>query len=473
MNFLILVNNAPKYKYFYFQIAQKLVELGHSVSYAVDSVRSTFLEPLSEIDDNKSTYFFDKFLEKNWNNNITLTLNDKEYWGDIFYSDFDRFLTHNYNLNRDKSYWINIKQNLDSFFDKIIIENNIDCVIYENVSNTFAYMAYKKCQELNKKYVGLMMSRLPEHFEIQNSIIDKEIEKIKILAQKEPKKEELEWFYSYKENISSIQPDYMKSNGLDNVSLLRLLTLKKFKQFYDFFTLGLKYNHKYDFQFGNPYRAIYSILKRNINRYINTKLSDKYYLSKSDLDKEIEQDIFYVYPIHYHPESSTSVLAPEYTNEYTNIINIANNLPFGTFLYVKNHKSAKGVQSIDFYRKVSALPNVKLINYDVNIKTLIIKSKGVITVNSTAGYEALLLDKSVFLLGRVFYECFPNVVKLSNFKAIRNISKVSYEKDVSSYFIAYKNYCYFGKLAIKENYDVNDKENLMNIAIAIQNNAQE
>ncbi|MGV2837474.1 hypothetical protein, partial [Pseudomonas shirazensis] len=91
--------------------------------------------------------------------------------------------------------------------------------------------------------------------------------------------------------------------------------------------------------------------------------------------------------MHFHPESSTSVLSPLYTNEFNNIINISNNLPVGVKLYVKDHMSAFGLQSPDFYRKVSALPGVRLVKPTQNIKKLILKSKGLITVNSTAGLE--------------------------------------------------------------------------------------
>src|SRR5690606_22483223 len=129
---------------------------------------------------------------------------------------------------------------------------------------------------------------------------------------------------------------------------------------------------------------------------INKNISRRYYLLEGDIVKDMKVDRFFVYPIHYHPESSTSVLAPYYTNEYSNILNISNSLPFGSFLYVKDHSSAIGVQGKEFYKKVSALPSVKLIPPSFNIKKLILASEGIITVNSTAGYEALILGKPVY-----------------------------------------------------------------------------
>lgn len=471
MNYLILVNSAPNYKYFFYELGKEIESRGHKVFYAVDSQRSKYSEPLGEIDNSPNTLFFDQFLEKNFKENLDIKSIDgthaEGYWGDYFYSDFDRFLVHDFNLDKDKNYWLNVKINLDQFFDQIIQDKKIDFVLYENISNSFAYAAYLQCQKYGKKYIGLMGSRLPNHFEIQNSIIDDEIKKLDELSKEAPTKEELEWFKSYKSSIVDIQPDYMKQNGLDNVSLLRIAKIEKLKKAFRFFTMGFKYNYFYDYQFGNPFKVPFKALRVNFKRFVNTKKSNKYYISTQDLEQYSDKEKFYVYPIHYHPESSTSVLAPEYTNEYSNIINIANNLPFGTYLYVKDHKSAKGVQEHSFYKKVSALPNVRLINFDINIKKLILKSEGVITVNSTAGYEALLLSKPVYLFGRVFYENFNNVYRVS-FKDLRNIHLAKNEfLDVDLNFISYKRYCFEGSIKINA---INDSHYLLGISEIILKN---
>jgi hypothetical protein len=40
----------------------------------------------------------------------------------------------------------------------------------------------------------------------------------------------------------------------------------------------------------------------------------------------------------------------------------------------------------------------------------------VVTISSTAGMDALLLGKNVVVAGRVFYDQFPNVTKISSYK---------------------------------------------------------
>ncbi|MDR8346356.1 capsular biosynthesis protein, partial [Acinetobacter baumannii] len=51
MNILILVNPAKNYKYFFYNVAKSLVDLGHSVYYAYDTEKNKILFPIPEIDE--------------------------------------------------------------------------------------------------------------------------------------------------------------------------------------------------------------------------------------------------------------------------------------------------------------------------------------------------------------------------------------------------------------------------------------
>ncbi|ELD0467366.1 capsular biosynthesis protein [Escherichia coli] len=465
MNVLILINSAPKYKFFYHELAQVFSLHGHNIYYAIDSISSKYMEPVKEIDESKNSFYFSSYLEMNYNKDFKC-LYECTY-GDFFYSDFDRFLTHKYNLNKTKKYWEKVRLCLDSFFYEIITAHKIDLVLYENISNSFAYSAWRIAELLGVEYRGLMGARLPGRFEIQSSIIDKEVDKIKKNANMKISREDEEWFYEYKKNITNIQPDYMKNNSLNTISLNKLFKFSRLKTFFRILKSYYYVDDYYEFQRGSIIKKMFNNTYVNIHRYITSKVTRKFFISATEIKKLSEK--YYVYPIHYHPESSTSVLAPSYTNEYSNIINIANNLKFGTFLYVKDHISAKGIQSYNFYKKIAALPNVRLISSVVNIKELIRHSLGVITINSTAGYEALLLEKPVYLFGRVFYECFPYVYKMDSFIDLRNISL---EEDfcisrIVPWYVAYRKYTYEGTLHIgasssfDQRYYVNIYNNIM------------
>lgn len=449
MNILILVNPAKNYKYFFYNVAKSLADLGHSVYYAYDTEKNKILFPIPEIDESSKSYFFDVFFKNNQDESFQS--NDDFLfdctWGEYFYSDFDRFLTHGYNLDKDAKEWVKIRKKMDGFFYKILTEKNIDLVLYENISNSFEYSAYRVAQTLGKKYFGLIASRIPGRYEIQTSIIDDLLVDLEQVKKKPLTEEEISWYKDYKSNINKIEPDYMKQNGLDNVSLLNKVSSNIIYKILRSIKADIKYGANSDYASGLLFLRILSALKVAKNRRLNHKKTKKYFLKVSEVNEIKQQHRFYVYPMHYHPESSTSVLAPQYTNEYHNILNISNNLPFGQYLYVKDHRSAIGLNSDDFYRKISALPAVRLIPAEYNIKDLIKYSAGVITVNSTAGYEALILGKPVYLLGNVFYQNFSNVVRLQNFDNLKSCLEKSAEfVENAADIVAYRRVTYEGIL---------------------------
>ncbi len=451
MNILILVNPAKNYKYFFYNVAKSLTDLGHSIYYAYDTEKNKVLFPIPEIDDSPKSYFFDVFFKKNQelfkqHHKIDDFLFDCT-WGEYFYSDFDRFLTHDYNLTKEADEWTAIRRSMDNFFYQIINENNIDLVLYENISNSFEYAAYRVAQVLGKKYFGLIASRIPGRYEIQTSIIEDLLIELDSVKQKPLTEEELAWYQNYKANINKIEPDYMKQNGLDNVSLLNKLNSNIFYKILRSIKADIKYGANADYASGLLFLRILSAMKVALGRRLNHSKTKKYFLKTEEVNKVKLKHKFYVYPMHYHPESSTSVLAPQYTDEYHNILNISNNLPFGQYLYVKDHRSAIGLNSSEFYRKISALPAVRLIPAEYNIKDLIKYSAGVITVNSTAGYEALILGKPVYLLGNVFYQKFSNVVRLENFHSLQACLKETLEFiEKPEDIVAYRRVTYEGLL---------------------------
>ena len=152
----------------------------------------------------------------------------------------------------------------------------------------------------------------------------------------------------------------------------------------------------------------WNLFNRSLKRRFKVERIKAFYTPPSPHEK------FILYPLHFHPESSTSILSGTYLDEFEVIRNIAFNLPQNLHLYVKDHISAFGLPSLDFYRKLSNLPNVRLIAPNAQTKNLIRNSEAVITLTSTVGYEALLLNKPVFLFGEVFYKNHKNVIKIQN-----------------------------------------------------------
>ena len=411
--FLILLNVAVELRSTHVDIAKKLKEKGHDIVFALDSNYTNYACPHHPIDG--TVYCFTDFFRKNYNVRLaTTSYLDHNLWG-LMYSDLERLNIFDFNPQKTKEFFQKTIINLLNFFDEIMIKEDIDAIIYENVSNSFSYAAYLSGLKHKKAYFGLSSSRLPNRFEVQTTLLgnaDQIYETFNSLSEgKISVPKDIEKLSSiYMDNFLQSVPDYMKNNLFDTrVGLLsKYLNLKKTSLFVRQVQYIFKENKElYYSLFDNPIKFSLSRVARNCKRKMKLKFINKYY------SKIESSDSYFLYPLHFHPEASTSVLAKEYTDELNVIENISKNLPFGKLLYVKDHMSAAGYSTMAFYKKVSSLPNVKLLHYSENTKELIQGSEAVITLTSTVGYEALLLHKKVFLFGEVFYSRHPNCQKIA------------------------------------------------------------
>lgn len=411
MNILLLSNWTPGYHNFFNHLAKKLTNEGHTVVVAVDSHFSRFENNLHRF--NFKTYEFSSFFKNSNINKSILSKYSQFNLNSALLSDYERAEVYGILPKNRIDYYERLKSALLSFYEKIFNENNIDVVLYENVSNTFAHFAFFASKRNNIKYVGLGMSRLPNRFFVSSDPLadGKQIETIfkKIrTGEIAPTSEVREWSETYLDNIENIVPDYMKTNNLDQLGLIKkYVSNEKIRRLFRTIKFSAA-DHTHSFQVGNPFVHTMHAVKRNILRRIRVNFIKKYYYEPQNNDN------FLLYPLHYHPEASTSILSGAYLNEYEVIRNIAFNLPQGLSLYVKDHMSAYGHPNISFYRRISALPGVKIIKPSANTKDLIKRAQAIVTLTSTVGYEALLLNKPVYLFGNVFYAFHSNVIKIDD-----------------------------------------------------------
>jgi len=411
LNILLLSNSAPNYYLFFNSLVKKYSEDGNNVEIAVDSEFSQSENKLEEL--GFPIHQFSSFFSKH---EIDLDILDryKKYnLNSALLSDFERADIYNVWGKRDVYFFEKLKSALLSFFEKIIQKRKVDIVLYENVSNSFAHFSLFVCQEHNVIYRGLIASRLPGRFSVTSDpLVDhEEIEKYTFQIQNgEIVVDQVvrEWCEEYLENIEHITPDYMSFNNLDNLSLIsKYLSIEKINKVARVIR-HINDDHYHSFQIGNPVNYSWQMFKRSVLRKIKSVVISQFY------QEAVEGERFLLYPLHFHPESSTSILSGAYLGEFEVIRNIAFNLPQGTVLYVKDHVSAYAHPSLHFYRKISSLSNVRLLAPTSLTKQLIKASEAVITLTSTVGYEALLLNKRVFLFGHVFYKFHKNVVEVKN-----------------------------------------------------------
>lgn len=136
-------------------------------------------------------------------------------------------------------------------------------------------------------------------------------------------------------------------------------------------------------------RAIWATSKGILNRIFYQKPSG---------DKQ-----FFFLPLHYEDDAQITLREP-FTNQFDLVASISRCLPQGVQLYVKPHPDYVGtdIRFRDLLR-ISKLSNVRILHPRIPAIALIKGSVGVITLNSTTGFEALIFEKPLISLGHDFY----------------------------------------------------------------------
>lgn len=118
---------------------------------------------------------------------------------------------------------------------------------------------------------------------------------------------------------------------------------------------------------------------------------------------------FVFYALHLEPEAATGVRVAV-NNQLVHIRMLANSLPTGWKLYVKEHPdqfrlnrdgftyflcSARHFKSTGFYKELAAIPNVQLVSMSYNSKDLIENAQATASITGTVLLEATLAKKPI------------------------------------------------------------------------------
>jgi hypothetical protein len=393
---LLLLPDCPGY---FTQLFLKFGEFLKSEGYRpIFASTSPFYDRFKKIDLEKvgPVYYLDSFLEKE----LDLSVYEKfpiDNWS--YYASFSR---QSYFYGR---YWpdtVTLKKT-KLFFQTIIDQNDVTLGISEGVSNAFLYLAHQQLTASHVPFFGLMSSRIPYHYNIHTDITGNEV----LVNNDAPAK------YI----ASDAVPDYMKNSQFGGLfdKDYALGSLSFFKELFLF--IFLKNFHSLEVGNSKSYLLrVYKIAMRRIlaNFYFHRviRIYDK------DLKFSAGKKCV-VYPLHFYPEASTSIFAKYYDgDEYSVIKNIAFSLPEDTVLVVKEHKSNVGNNGLSFYKKIKNLPNTVLLDPYFNLRDNIDKFDAVITISSTAGFEALTKNVPVYVFGEVFYQNYPGVHKITSYAAL-------------------------------------------------------
>lgn len=195
------------------------------------------------------------------------------------------------------------------------------------------------------------------------------------------------------------------------------------------------------------------------------------YFFQLEYDSFNTSDDYFYYPLHFEPEAVVLYWGDGiYKNQVKLIENIAAQLPPNCYLYVKDHPYTGETRDYFDYKRIKAIPNVKVLDPNLSGKVIVQKSRGVITINGTSGFEALLMNKQVYVFGNAFYDLFDRVVKIKNIRDFREKIYINYSKtyqdddELYRFVFTYLKSVHDGYIAYFRNYidlfNINKEENI-------------
>jgi hypothetical protein len=173
-----------------------------------------------------------------------------------------------------------------------------------------------------------------------------------------------------------------------------------------------------------------------LTNVIFTSLLRKY--RKTFIDKNAEISIpftkpFAYFPLHVEPDATILRMGDFYTNQISLIKNIAQSLPTGVELFVKEHPTMDlvGWRNLEFYKQIIELPNVKLIHPSVKNELMLQNSSFLITIAGTAALEAIFYEKPVIVFSDVNCSTISSVFKINDLKELPIIIRKCLETKVN------------------------------------------
>lgn len=208
------------------------------------------------------------------------------------------------------------------------------------------------------------------------------------------------------DDVEKIVEDVVK-NGLKpfyfsgNNKIPGKVTNNKIKLFLTYLSQQPLYRHT-----GLMDMTIVDLLKSHLNKIINYHSLKKAF---EPVPTEYKERSFLLYALQMQPESSVEVLGEGLSNQIELIKWMANALPHGVELWVKEHSNALGVRSSAYYKEIKSLPSVRLIDPFYPSAKLINKAFAVASVSSTICLEAALIGVPSIVFSKPFFHQMSNV----------------------------------------------------------------
>jgi hypothetical protein len=128
---------------------------------------------------------------------------------------------------------------------------------------------------------------------------------------------------------------------------------------------------------------------------------------------------FVYFPLHVTDDYKIKRVIPHCVDQASLIEQVAEALPQGYDLVLKEHPMSVGRNGLALLRRLTRIENVRLLEPYASSHELIRRASAVAVISSTVGLEALLYARPVLTLGQPFYSGYGLTLDVDSFREIR------------------------------------------------------
>lgn len=160
----------------------------------------------------------------------------------------------------------------------------------------------------------------------------------------------------------------------------------------------------------------------------------EYIAETENTEPDLDQPFVY-FPMQFQPEMTTSSLGGRYRDQLLALERLAELLPEGHLIYVKeNPKQSGKLRSPLFFHRLERIKQVRLMPSYANSQELLAKSVAVANVSGTVGWEAVSAGKAVLCFGATWWAEAPGVTRYRPGLQFDEILSNSAERDAVERF---------------------------------------
>jgi len=128
---------------------------------------------------------------------------------------------------------------------------------------------------------------------------------------------------------------------------------------------------------------------------------------------------FVYFPLHVVDDYKVKRVIPHCYDQASLIERVAEALPHGHDLVLKEHPMSIGRNRLSLLRRLARVENVRIVSPHENSHELIQRAEAVAVISSTVGLEALFYGRPVLTLGQPYYSGYGVTLDVDSFREIR------------------------------------------------------